>query len=92
MLFIGKDLITVGAIHESPAVPKRQSVRMFFSLYGRFVNRPYNLFKHPDKPKFEKTPASFLLTKAGSYGINEREELFLSPSPNQPPNPATIWA
>ena len=24
-----------------------------FSLYGRFVNRPYNLFKHPDKPKSE---------------------------------------
>ena len=53
MRFIGEDPITVGAIHESPAVPKRQSVRMFFSLYGRFVNRPYNLFKHPAKPKFE---------------------------------------
>ena len=32
--FIGKDPITVGAIHESPAVPKRQSVRMFFHYTG----------------------------------------------------------
>ena len=47
--FIGKDPITVGAIHESPAVPKSK-VYECFSLYGRFVNRPYNLFKHPDKP------------------------------------------
>ena len=27
-----------------------------FSLYGRFVNRPYNLFKHPYKSKFEILP------------------------------------
>ena len=33
--------------------PLKGKVYECFSLYGRFVNRPYNLFKHPHKPKFE---------------------------------------
>ncbi len=28
-----------------------------FSLYGRFVNRPYGRMKRPDKPKFEIFPS-----------------------------------
>ena len=47
--------------------PLKGKVYECFSLYGRFVNRPYNLFKHPDKPKFKckflpenrKNPAEF---------------------------------
>ena len=34
LLFCGEDPITVGAIHESPAVPKSQSVRLFFHYTG----------------------------------------------------------
>ena len=74
--FIGKDPITVGAIHESPAVPKRPSVRMFF-IIGAIRESPLQPIQTSRQPQirsiFNRLSPPRGAASQGVGGIGQQE-------------------